>query len=369
MITFLQNAFFFIILISVVVFIHEYGHYYFAKKYKVTVTDFSIGFGKELFGWFDKDGTRWKVCLIPLGGYVKFFGDSNSASKPTKLNEIESEHHSKLLTTKPLYQRAIIVAAGPLANFILAIFIFSLIFMISGKDYSLPVIQEVQKESPASTAGLKAGDQIVFINDRKIESINEVAHLINIPGADAVKIEIKRNSEMITFFINPVMQDLKDPSGAISQRKMIGIKIIPLQNKIDRKRLGPTQAIYYSFKETYNTITLTLNYLGKVIVGTAKPDQLGGPIKIAQISGQVAEYGLVPFLSIMAYISISLGLINLFPIPLLDGGHLFFYLIEFVRGKPLSDQIQEYFYRFGFFVLFSLMFFATFNDLKGLGIF
>ena len=165
------------------------------------------------------------------------------------------------------------------------------------------------------------------------------------------------------------MQDLKDPSGAISQRKMIGIKIIPLQNKIDRKRLGPTQAIYYSFKETYNTITLTLNYLGKVIVGTAKPDQLGGPIKIAQISGQVAEYGLVPFLSIMAYISISLGLINLFPIPLLDGGHLFFYLIEFVRGKPLSDHIQEYFYRFGFFVLFSLMFFATFNDLKGLGIF
>jgi len=369
MITFLQNAFFFILLISVVVFIHEYGHYYYAKKYKVTVTDFSIGFGKELFGWNDKDGTRWKVCLIPLGGYVKFFGDSNSASKPTKLNEIDQEHHAKLLTTKPLYQRAIIVAAGPIANFVLAIVIFSMIFMISGKDYSLPVIQEVQKESPAEVAGLRSGDQIVFINDTKIESINEVAQLINIPGSDAVKMEVKRSSQMLTFFVKPVMQNVKDPGGNASQRKMIGIKIVPLQNKIDRKRLGPTQAIYYSFKETYNTISMTLSYLGKVIVGSAKPDQLGGPIKIAQISGQVAEYGLVPFLSIMAYISISLGLINLFPIPLLDGGHLFFYFIEFVRGKPLSDEIQEYFYRFGFFVLFSLMFFATFNDLKGLGLF
>ena len=155
MISFLQSAFYFILLISVVVFIHEYGHYYFAKKYKVTVTDFSIGFGKELFGWFDKDGTRWKVCLIPLGGYVKFFGDSNAASKPSKPSEVNSKDHYKLLANKPLYQRAIIVAAGPIANFILAIFIFSLIFMIKGKDSSIPIIQEVQKESPAASAGLK----------------------------------------------------------------------------------------------------------------------------------------------------------------------------------------------------------------------
>ncbi len=369
MISFLQNAVFFILLISVVVFIHEYGHYYFAKKYKVAVTDFSIGFGKELFGWFDKDGTRWKVCLIPLGGYVKFFGDSNSASKPVKLDEIESEHHSKLLTTKPLYQRAIIVAAGPVANFILAIFIFSLIFMFSGKDYSLPIIQEVQKESPAAVAGLQAGDQITFINDIKVESINEVASLINTPGAEVVQIVVTRNSKLLTFSVKPKTQELKDSRGNSSERKMIGIKIIPFQNKVDRVKLGPAKAIYYSLKETYNTIAITLDYLGKVIIGSAKPDQLGGPIKIAQITGQVAEYGIVPFLSIMAYISISLGLINLFPIPLLDGGHLFFYLIEFIRGKPLSEKIQEYFYRFGFFVLFSLMFFATFNDLKGLGIF
>ena len=157
--------------------------------------------------------------------------------------------------------------------------------------------------------------------------------------------------------------------GNKSQRKMIGIKIAPLNNKMDRQQLGPTKAIYYAFKETYKTITLTLGYLANVIGGSASPDQLGGPIKIAQITGQVADYGFFPFLSIMAYISISLGLINLFPIPLLDGGHLFFYLIEFARGKPLSEKIQEYFYRFGFFILFTLMFFATFNDLKGLGLF
>ena len=369
MISFLQNAFYFILLISVVVFIHEYGHYYYAKKYKVTVTDFSIGFGKELFGWFDKDGTRWKVCLIPLGGYVKFFGDSNSASKPVKLNEFNSDYHSKLLTTKPLYQRAIIVAAGPMANFVLAIFIFSLIFMISGKDSSIPVIQEVQKESPAEIAGLKSGDQISFVNNTKIESIRDVSALINVPGNNVVRITVKRNSQLLDFDIKPNITEGTDSLGNKSQRKIIGIKITPLNNKIDRERLGPAKAIYYAFKETYKTVTMTLSYLGKVIVGSASPDQLGGPIKIAQITGQVAEHGFMPFLSIMAYISISLGLINLFPIPLLDGGHLLFYLIEFIRGKPLSERIQEYFYRFGFFVLFSLMFFATFNDLKGIGIF
>ena len=156
----LQYILSFVVLISVVVFVHEYGHYYFAKKYKVGVTDFSIGFGKELFGFNDKDGTRWKICAIPLGGYVKFFGDSNSASQPVSLSKIDDKDHSKLLTTKPLYQRAIIVSAGPIANFILAIFIFSLIFMTVGKDITVPIITEVQQNSPASTAGLKSNDQI-----------------------------------------------------------------------------------------------------------------------------------------------------------------------------------------------------------------
>src|SRR6056300_366481 len=339
----LQYILSFVILISVVVFIHEYGHYYFAKKYKVGVTDFSIGFGKELIGFNDKDGTRWKICAIPLGGYVKFFGDSNSASQPVSLSKIDSKDHDKLLTTKPLYQRAIIVSAGPIANFILAIFIFATIFMTVGKDVTVPIIAEVQKDSPAYKAGLNSNDN--------------------------VKVEVVRNQQPLSFLVTPEKKITKDNFGNNIERKLIGIKISPLKGTMERERLGPANALVLSIKETYNTISMTLSYIGKMIAGKESTDQLGGPIKIAQISGQVAEHGLVPFLSIMAYISISLGLINLFPIPLLDGGHLFFYFMEFLRGKPLSENVQIYFYKFGMAALLTLMVFATFNDLKSLGLF
>ena len=365
----LQYILSFIVLISIVVFVHEYGHYYFAKKYKVGVTDFSIGFGKELFGFNDKDGTRWKICAIPLGGYVKFFGDSNSASQPTSLSKIDEDDHAKLLTTKPLYQRAIIVSAGPIANFILAIFIFAIIFMTVGKDISIPVISEVKENSPAQEAGLKSKDQIIFIDNKKIESINDVALFITTSKNNSVKIDVLRNQTELSFSVIPEKKMTKDNFGNNIERKLIGIKIAPLRGKLNREKMGPTKALYLSVKETYNTIAMTLSYIGRMISGQESADQLGGPIKIAQISGKVAEYGLVPFLSIMAYISISLGLINLFPIPLLDGGHLFFYLIEFIRGKPLSENVQIYFYKFGMAVLFTLMFFATFNDLKSLGLF
>jgi regulator of sigma E protease len=365
----LQYIISFIVLISIVVFVHEYGHYYFAKKYKVGVTDFSIGFGKELFGFNDKYGTRWKICAIPLGGYVKFFGDSNSASQPVSLTKIDKKYHSKLLTTKPLYQRSLIVSAGPFANFILAIFIFSIIFMTVGKDVTLPVISEVNKNSPAQTAGLKSNDQITFVDGKKIESINDVAYLISASKNDIVKVEVVRNKKILSFNIKPEKKFVKDSFGNSIERKLIGIKISPLKGEVKRERMGPSKAIYLSVKEVWNTVSMTLSYLGRMIAGTESANQLGGPIKIAQISGQVAEHGLVPFLSIMAYISISLGLINLFPIPLLDGGHLFFYLLEFIRGKPLSEQVQLYFYKFGMALLMTLMFFATYNDLKSIGLF
>ena len=363
----LQYILSFIVLISVVVFIHEYGHYYFAKKYKVGVTDFSIGFGKELIGFYDKDGTRWKICAIPLGGYVKFFGDSNSASQPKSLSKINEEDHSKLLTTKPLYQRAIIVSAGPIANFILAIFIFAIIFMTVGKDVTIPIISEVKNNSPAQEAGLKNNDQIIFIDDKKIESINDVALFITTSKKNNVKIDVLRNQKELSFSVVPEKKMTKDNFGNNIERKLIGIKIAPLKGQLNKEKMGPAKAL--SVNETYNTIAMTLSYIGRMISGQESADQLGGPIKIAQISGKVAEHGFIPFLSIMAYISISLGLINLFPIPLLDGGHLFFYLIEFVRGKPLSENVQIYFYKFGMALLFTLMFFATFNDLKSLGLF
>ena len=362
----------FLILITIVVFIHEYGHYYFAKKYGVGITDFSIGFGKEIFGWNDKSGTRWKVCWIPLGGYVKFFGDRNVFSESEQqevINKYDEESRKKLFILKPLYQRSIIVAAGPLANFVLAILIFLIINMISGKDMTPAVIDEVVKDSPAFVAGMKKNDEIIFIDNKKIESILQVYTFINTSTSEIINFVILRNDQEISLPVKPNLVDGEDSLGNSVKKRMIGIKLSLLNNEFKKQPLGPSKAIYYSVKEVWFVTVTSLNYLRKMLTGSADSSQLGGPIRIAKITGQVAEYGIIPFFSIMAYISISLGLINLFPIPMLDGGHLMFYLIEKILGRPLSQKTQEGFFRIGLFLLFSLMFFVTFNDLKDLGLF
>ncbi len=362
----------FIVLITVVVFIHEYGHYYFAKKFGVGVTDFSIGFGKEIFGWNDKFGTRWKICWIPLGGYVKFFGDRNVFSQSEQKELIEKykeEDRKKLFILKPLYQRSLIVAAGPLANFVLAILIFAMVNFFYGKDMTPAIIDEVQKDSPAFISGLKKNDKILSIDNKNVESILEVSTLINTSTSEIIKFDILRNDKQLSLLITPNIIDDVDYFGTPVKKKIIGIKLLVTNNKFERKSLGPAEAIYYSVKEVWFVTITSLNYLGKILTGSGDPAQLGGPIKIANITGKVAEYGIIPFLNVMAYISISLGLINLFPIPMLDGGHLMFYFFEKILGRPLSQKIQEGFFRIGLFLLFSLMFFVTFNDLKGLGIF
>ena len=362
----------FLILIMIVVFIHEYGHYYFAKRYGVGVTDFSIGFGREIFGWNDKSGTRWKVCWIPLGGYVKFFGDRNVFSQTEQqeiINKYSEDDRQKLFILKPLYQRSLIVAAGPLANFFLAILIFTMINMFVGKDMTPAIIDEVQKDSPAFVAGMKKNDKIIYIDNKKVESILEISTFINISTSETIEFVVIRNDQEISLLVKPNLVDGKDSLGNSVKKRMIGIRLSPFNNEYKKQPLGPTKAIYYSVKEVWFVTTTSLNYLGKMITGSADSSQLGGPIRIAKITGQVAEYGIIPFLSIMAYISISLGLINLFPIPMLDGGHLMFYLIEKILGRPLSQKVQEGFFRIGLFLLFSLMFFVTFNDLKDLGLF
>ena len=362
----------FFILITVVVFIHEYGHYYFARKYGVAVSDFSIGFGKEIFGFNDKNGTRWKFCLIPLGGYVKFFGDRNVFSQSEQdevLKKYSKNEQRKLFVTKPLYQRALIVAGGPLANFLLAIVIFSSIFMFSGKDFTPAKIDEVILDSPAEKAGLKKNDIIIGIDDKKIESILEVSTFINISNKDEIKIKVLRNQKELKFTTIPNIVDGKDPFGNTVKKKIIGIKVTPATEKFNREKLGPTKAVYYSFKEIWFVTKTTLYFIGSLFQGKGDTNQLGGPIQIAKISGQVLEFGLIAFFSTVAYISISLGLINLFPIPLLDGGHLMFYLFEKILGRPLKQKTQEGFFRIGLFLLISLMVFTTFNDLRGLGAF
>ena len=362
----------FLVLILVVVFIHEYGHYYFAKKYGVMVTDFSIGFGKELFGWNDKSGTRWKICWIPLGGYVKFFGDRNVFSQSDQeeiIKKYSEEERKKLFILKPLYQRSLIVAAGPIANFILAVVIFLFIYMFVGKDFTPAVINEVQKDSPAEVAGLMKNDVILEIDGTEVKSILDVSKLITMSTSDFIDFKVSRYDQDVLLKVKPNIVETEDNLGNKINKRIIGIMLGPYNNKINHVKLGPAKALYYSLNEVYFVSISSLKYLGSILTGSGDSSQLGGPIRIAKITGQVAEFGIVPFLSIMAYISISLGLINLFPIPLLDGGHLMFYGFEKILGRPLSQKTQEGFFRIGMFLLLFIMFFATYNDLKDLGLF
>ena len=362
----------FIVLILIVVFIHEYGHYYFAKKYGVGVTDFSIGFGQEIFGWNDKSGTRWKICWIPLGGYVKFFGDRNVYSQADHkeiLEKYNEEEQKKLFILKPLYQRTLIVFGGPLANFLLALVIFFSIYTFVGKDFTPAVINEVQKDSPAMTGGLKQNDVILEIDGNKVESIMDVSKFITMSTDEIIDFKVKRSYDELILKIKPKIVPGEDNLGNKLNKRIVGIKLGAYNNEINHVKLGPAQAIYHAAHEVYYVGTSSLKYIGAMIFGKADTSQLGGPIRIAKISGQVAEFGVLAFISMMAYISISLGLVNLFPIPMLDGGHLMFYAFEKVLGRPLSQKTQEGFFRIGLFLLISLMFFTTFNDLKDLGLF
>ncbi|MDA9216833.1 RIP metalloprotease RseP [Candidatus Pelagibacter ubique] len=362
----------FIALIVVVVFIHEYGHYYFAKRYGVGVTDFSIGFGKEMFGWNDKSGTRWKVCVIPLGGYVKFFGDRNVYSQADNdkiIKEYSKEDQDKLFVLKPLYQRALIVFGGPLANFLLAILIFFSVYTFFGKDFTPAVINEVQKDSPAMVAGLKDNDIVVSIDGNEVTSIMDVSKYIMMSTDEFINFTVNRFDQDLTFRVKPNIVEGEDNLGNKISKRMVGIKLGAYNNEVNHVKLGATKALFYAVNEVYYVSTSSLKYIGSMLTGNGDTSQLGGPIRIAKISGQVAEFGILPFISLMAYISISLGLINLFPIPMLDGGHLMFYGIEKVLGRPLSQKTQEGFFRIGMFLLLSLMFFTTFNDLKDVGLF
>ena len=362
----------FLILILVVVFIHEYGHYYFARRYGVGVTDFSIGFGKELFGWNDKHGTRWKVCAIPLGGYVKFFGDRNVYSQADHeeiLRKYNEEDREKLFTLKPLYQRALIVFGGPLANFLLALVIFFCLYTFVGKDFTPAVISEVQKDSPAMLGGLKDRDIILEIDGNEVKSIMEVSKFITLSTSDFIDFKVKRSYDELILKVKPNIVEGDDGLGNKINKRMVGIKLSAYNDKINHVKLGPAKALYHAANEVYFVSISSLKYIGGMILGKADTSQLGGPIRIAKISGQVATFGVLAFISMMAYISISLGLINLFPIPMLDGGHLMFYAFEKVLGRPLSQKTQEGFFRIGLFLLLSLMFFTTFNDLKDLGLF
>jgi len=357
----------FLILITFVVFVHEYGHYYFAKKYGVSVDVFSIGFGKELFGFTDKSGTRWKFSPFLIGGYVKMFGDESIYSMSKKdeiLKKLSDDEKDKILINKPLYQRTLIAFGGPLANFILAILIFSFIFMLIGKDFSQPQIKSVQENSPAYNAGLKKDDIIIEINSYKVVSIREVSPLINSPSKEQIELKVSRSGDELNFLIKPSSVKSTDSLGNKTNKKILGIVVAPTNNQINLQKLGPTKALYYAAKETINVIKISAEYLIYGIILKGDISQLSGPVKIAKISGQVSELGFLPFLTLAAYISIGLGFMNLLPIPVLDGGHIMMNLIEKIRGKPLSENSINYSFRIGLFLVLFLMVSITIKDIN-----
>ena len=335
------------------------------KKFNITTKWYPTNFPSG-------SGTRWKICWIPLGGYVKFFGDRNVFSQADQekiIKKYNEEDRKKLFVLKPLYQRVLIVFGGPLANFLLALVIFFSIYTFIGKDFTPAVINEVQKGSPAMTGGLKNQDIILEIDGNKVTSIMEVSKFITLSTGDIIDFKIKRTSGELLLKIKPNIVIGEDGLGNKINKRMVGIKLGAYNNEVNHVKLGPAKALYHAANEVYYVSISSLKYIGGMILGKADTSQLGGPIRIAKISGQVATFGILAFISMMAYISISLGLINLFPIPMLDGGHLMFYAFEKVLGRPLSQKTQEGFFRIGLFLLLSLMFFTTFNDLKDLGLF
>ena len=355
----------FLFVLTIVVFIHELGHFLVARWCGVKVKAFSIGFGREIFGFYDRYGTRWRFAWIPLGGYVKFLDDDNSASVPSKaaLENLTPAEREGAFQSQSLAGRSAIVAAGPVANFLLAIVIFALTFTFVGVQVTAPRVDELVADGAAASAGFKPGDVIVSIDGQAIETFADMQRIVSASADHELTFEVNRGGVLQKLKVTPTRREISDRFGNKLRVGVIGIRRNPTQAEWEFKRYGPIESVGLGVKETVFIITRTLSYLGDVVMGRESADQMRGPIGIAEISGQVASAGIVPLLNLTAVLSVSIGLINLFPIPLLDGGHLLFYLIEAVRRRPLSERTQEIGFRIGLAVVLMLMMFATWNDL------
>lgn len=361
----------FLFVLTIIVFFHELGHFVVARWCGVKVEVFSVGFGRELFGFNDKHGTRWKFSWIPLGGYVKFFGDEGAASTPDteKLKDMNAADKSGSFHHKGILARSAVVAAGPIANFLLAIVIFAGIFMLFGRHVTAPVADAVVAGSAAEEAGFKNGDVIKSIDGKEIETFGEMQRIVSASADRKLVFVVERGGERVTLTATPRRTEQKDGFGNTHRMGQLGIKRETTRGNVTRERFGPGAALVAGAEETWFVIARTMSYLYELVVGREEADQLGGPLRIAQMSGQVASVSFAALLNLAAVLSVSIGLINLFPVPMLDGGHLVFYLIEAVRGKPLSERAQEYGFRIGFALVIMLMVFATWNDLVHFDIF
>jgi regulator of sigma E protease len=355
----------FLFVLSIVVFFHELGHFVVARWCGVRVLTFSIGFGPEIVGFNDRHGTRWKIAAIPLGGYVKFFGDENAASVPdaAAIAAMSEEERRLSFVHKSVLERAAIVAAGPLANFLLAVVIFALVFMTFGKQITSARVDSIQPESAAAAAGFRPGDLVVEIDGRTIESFTDMQRIVAGSAGRPLNVTIDRGGARTTLRAVPDLREVKDRFGNVHRIGVLGISRSMTPDDVRTEKVPPLKALVMGVDETWTVIERTMAYLAGVVIGRESADQLGGPIRIAQVSGQVASLGLDALINLAAVLSVSIGLLNLFPIPLLDGGHLLFYAIEAVRGRPLSERAQELGFRIGLAIVLMLMTYATFNDI------
>ncbi|GAB4072435.1 RIP metalloprotease RseP [Ancylobacter sonchi] len=355
----------FLFVLTIVVFFHELGHFWVARRAGVKVVAFSIGFGPEIVGFNDRHGTRWKLSAIPLGGYVKFLGDDNAASAPDRdgLSHMTEAEKKVSFFHKSVGARAAIVAAGPIANFILAIVIFAGLFMTVGRQVTTPRVDAIQAGSAAEKAGFQPHDLILSIDGAPIESFGDMQRIVSASADVPLAVEIDRGGEHRTLTATPDRREITDTFGNVHRIGVLGISRSTGAGEVTTQRFGPVEAVSLAGKEVWFIVDRTFSYLGGVITGRESADQLGGPIRIAQVSGQVATFGIGALLQLAAVLSVSIGLLNLFPVPLLDGGHLLFYAIEALRGRPLSDRAQEVGFRIGLALVLMLMLFATWNDI------
>jgi regulator of sigma E protease len=353
----------FILILSILVFIHELGHYLIARWNGVKVEVFSIGFGSEIYGWTDKKGTRWKISLLPLGGYVKMFSDLNPASQPDQklIQEMSEEDKKVSLFHKSVWQRIGVSAAGPIANYLFAILLFGTLYIFVGQKIPAETskIGQVVPKSIAEKVGLKSGDLVLAVNETPIQSFSELQKIIQVNPGREIKLYVQRDNQ--NFTVKAIPQSINTGSHPIGR-----LGITPSFNEVKRSALT---AYFYAVYDAYDFSVKTLSHLGKMIIGEHSTENLSGPLGIASLTGEVARKGFIDLIWLTALLSINLGLINLLPIPMLDGGHLLFYFIEAVRGKPVSDKLQEWGYRVGFGFIMLLMLISTWNDLSNLKVF
>ncbi|GAA4739777.1 RIP metalloprotease RseP [Sphingomonas daechungensis] len=354
----------FVCALGPLVFIHEFGHYLVARWFGVGAETFSIGFGREITGWTDKRGTRWKVGWLPLGGYVKFVGDEHEASAPGDLNKLTPEERERSFHFKPIWQRFLIVLAGPMSNFILAILIFAIFFAAFGAPRTPPVVNEIEPGSPAATAQIQQGDRILSIGGRDTPTFEELRNYIVIRPGENVTVRLEREQEIKEIQVTLGTDIEKDRFGQSYKRGLLGVSPVDaVYEPVPAIQLIPT-ATAYVVKLTRTMLVA----LWQIITGRRSVKELGGPLKIAQIAGQQATLGLIQFVSLVALLSINLGFINLLPVPVLDGGHLLFYGIEAVRRKPVSPEAQDWAFRGGLAFILALLIFTTVNDLGSFGL-